>query len=156
MTFAAVTDRMILHSHYFSCAIILSSQTASLHARVCSCGRCCPSRLRSTAMTDESLNAAVDASGLQSDVLDVTPSASSSRLSYWYDPAASTFIHYLLVVLLRLNYTCMHTIWVGLCSQSPLIATFISAGLPTHLAPSSCTRGSTFTDHCVCLQIIFA
>ena len=30
------------------------------------------------------------------------------------------------------------------------------AGLPTHLAPSSCTSDSASADHCVHLQIIFA
>jgi len=51
--------------------------------------------------TDESSNAAVDVSGLQSVVLVVTPSVSSSHLSYWYDPTARllpfTYASHLLV-----------------------------------------------------------
>jgi len=83
------------------CVIILSCQTTSLHVCVCSCGRCCLSHLRSTVPTDESSNAAVDVSGLQSAVLVATPSVSSSHLSYWYDPTAHllpfTYASHLLV-----------------------------------------------------------
>jgi len=67
-------------------------------------------------MTDESLNVAVDVSGLQSAVLVGTLSVSLSRLSYWYDPAASAFNCLLTICCLTLPVWTPKSTWM--CTYS--------------------------------------
>ena len=70
---------------------------------VWSCGPCCPSRLRSTALTYESSNAAVVVFALPSAVSVVTLSICLSLSSRWYDSvlvAASRLLLLLLMLLL--------------------------------------------------------
>ena len=75
-----------------------------------------------------------------------------------YDISSSNTSHLALVLAMRAKH---YNLWNSLPSAltpspSPQEPLFPAAGLPTHLAPSSCTSNSASADHCERLQITFA